>query len=149
MSISQISQICHNFLRCILWFQKEPSESGVIDHIFKSLTKIVKIKAKFRVKLCIPFQETELFVCLQPHEQFFSYLAAVIITGDRAANLGLCSPLRAFEQGGIFIVPHLLRHGASVYTASSERPAPTSHSGIRTPDARIIGVLYGKIYEVN
>jgi hypothetical protein len=25
---------------------------------------------------------------------------------DRAANLGLCSALRAFEQGGIFIVPH-------------------------------------------
>jgi hypothetical protein len=23
-------------------------------------------------------------------------------------NLGLCSALRAFEQGGIFIVPHLL-----------------------------------------
>jgi hypothetical protein len=44
----------------------------------------------------------------------------------------------AFEQGGIFIVPHLLRHGTSVYTISSERPAPMSHSGIRTPDVRII-----------
>jgi hypothetical protein len=30
--------------------------------------------------------------------------------------------LRAFEQGGIFIVPHLLRRGTSVYTVSSERP---------------------------
>jgi hypothetical protein len=82
-----------------------------------------------------------LFVCFKPHEQFFSYLAAVTITGDRAANLGLCSALRAFEQGGIFIVPHLLRHGASVCTVLSERPAPTSHSGIRTPDARIIRSL--------
>jgi hypothetical protein len=36
-----------------------------------------------------------LFVCLKPHEQFFSYLAAVTITGDRAANFGLCSVLRA------------------------------------------------------
>ena len=26
------------------------------------------------------------------------------------------------EQGEIFIVPHLRGHGASVYTASSERP---------------------------
>jgi hypothetical protein len=52
-----------------------------------------------------------LFVCLKPHEQFFSYLAAVTITGDMAANLGLWSALRAFEEGGIFIVPHLLRHG--------------------------------------
>jgi hypothetical protein len=46
-----------------------------------------------------------------------SYLVAVTLAGDRAANLGLCSALRAFEQGGIFIVPHLLRHGTSVYTA--------------------------------
>ena len=53
-----------------------------------------------------------LFVCLQPPEHFFfSYPAAVTITGDWAANLGLCSALRAFEQGGIFIVPHLHRHG--------------------------------------
>jgi hypothetical protein len=48
------------------------------------------------------------FVCFKPHEQFFSYLAAVTITGDRAANLGLCSALWAFEQGGIFNMPHLL-----------------------------------------
>jgi hypothetical protein len=30
----------------------EPFESGVIDHIFKLLTKIVNFKVKFRVKLC-------------------------------------------------------------------------------------------------
>jgi hypothetical protein len=28
--------------------------------------------------------------CLQPHEQFFSYPAAVTITGDRAANFNPC-----------------------------------------------------------
>jgi hypothetical protein len=60
-------------------------------------------------------------------------MAAVTITGDMTANFGLCSALGAFEQGGIFIVPHLLRHGTSVYMVSSERPEPTSHSGIRTP----------------
>jgi hypothetical protein len=32
----------------------------------------------------------------------------VIIAGEGLQNLGLCSALRAFEQGGIFIVPHLL-----------------------------------------
>jgi hypothetical protein len=37
--------------------------------------------------------------------------------------LGLCSALTAFEQGGIFIVPHLLWHGTSVYPVSSEGPA--------------------------
>jgi hypothetical protein len=30
------------------------------------------------------------YVCLESHEQFFSYLAIVTITGDRAANLDLC-----------------------------------------------------------
>jgi hypothetical protein len=38
-------------------------------------------------------------------------MVAVTIAGDRAANLGLCSAPRAFEKGGIFIVPHLLWHG--------------------------------------
>jgi hypothetical protein len=49
-----------------------------------------------------------LFVLLIAARAIFSYLAAVTITGDRAANLGLCSALRAFEQGGVFIVQHLL-----------------------------------------
>jgi hypothetical protein len=46
----------------------------------------------------------------------------VTITGEGLHNLGLCSALRAFEQGGIFIVPHLLWHGASVFLVSSEGP---------------------------
>jgi hypothetical protein len=37
-------------------------------------------------------------------------------------NLSLCPALWAFEQGGIFIVPHLLWHGASVFPVSSEGP---------------------------
>jgi hypothetical protein len=32
----------------------------------------------------------------------------VTIAGEGLQNLGLYSALRAFEQGGIFIVPHLL-----------------------------------------
>jgi hypothetical protein len=32
----------------------------------------------------------------------------VIIAGEELQNKGLCSALRAFEQGRIFIVPHLL-----------------------------------------
>jgi hypothetical protein len=36
-----------------------------------------------------------LIVCCQPHEQFFSYLAAVTIAGDRAAYLDLCLALLA------------------------------------------------------
>ena len=35
-------------------------------------------------------------------------------------NLGVCSVRMTFEQEGMFIVPHLLRHGASVFMVSSE-----------------------------
>jgi hypothetical protein len=55
----------------------------------------------------------------------------------RAAKfkLGLCWALRAFEQGGIFFVPHLLWHGALVFLVSSEGPpylvALTTRMGMR------------------
>jgi hypothetical protein len=42
------------------------------------------------------------------------------ITGEKLKNLGLSLALRAFEQGGIFKVPHLLRKRASVFLISSE-----------------------------
>jgi hypothetical protein len=53
--------------------------------------------------------------------------------GEGLKNVGICLVLRAFEQGGIFIVPHLLRHGTSVFPISSEGPpiqSPlTTHEG--------------------
>ena len=45
----------------------------------------------------------------------------VTIAGEGLQNLGLCSALRASEQGGIFIVPHVLWH-----PLSSEGPPPFS-----------------------
>jgi hypothetical protein len=52
----------------------------------------------------------------------FHLYGEVTIAGEGLQNLGLCSALRAFEQGGIFIVPHLLWHGASVLQFSFVRP---------------------------
>jgi hypothetical protein len=43
-----------------------------------------------------------LFVCFESHDQFFSYLAIVTITGDGAANLDLCLALTAFSSEGSF-----------------------------------------------
>jgi hypothetical protein len=60
--------------------------------------------------------------CFTSHSRIFHLYGDVTITGEGLQNLGLCSALRAFEQGGIFIVPHLLRHGASVFPVSSEGP---------------------------
>jgi hypothetical protein len=43
-----------------------------------------------------------LFVCFESHEQLFSNLATVTITGDRTANLDLCLALTAFSSKGSF-----------------------------------------------
>jgi hypothetical protein len=42
------------------------------------------------------------------HARIFHLYGDVSITGKGLQNLGLCLALRAFEQGGIFIVPILL-----------------------------------------
>jgi hypothetical protein len=42
------------------------------------------------------------------HSRIFHILRDVTIAGEEMQNLGLSSALRAFEQGGIFIVTHLL-----------------------------------------
>jgi hypothetical protein len=60
-----------------------------------------------------------LFIVLRPAQEYL--YGDVTITGEGLQNLDLCSALRAFEQGGIFIVPHLLWHGASVYPVSSDQ----------------------------
>jgi hypothetical protein len=54
--------------------------------------------------------------------RIFHLYGDVTIASEGLQNLGLCSALRAFEQGGIFIVPHLLWHGTSVFQVSSKGP---------------------------
>jgi hypothetical protein len=60
--------------------------------------------------------------CFTSRSRIFHLYGDVTNTGERLQNLGLYSALRAFEQGGIFIVPHLLWHGTSVFPVSSEGP---------------------------
>jgi hypothetical protein len=60
-----------------------------------------------------------------PLKKFHLY-GDVTIAGKGLQNLGLCSALRAFEQGEIFIVPHLLWHGTSVFSGLIRRTAPIS-----------------------
>jgi hypothetical protein len=57
--------------------------------------------------------------CFTSRSRIFHLYGDVTIAGEGLQNLGLCSALRAFEQGGIFIVPRLLRHGTSVFPVSS------------------------------
>jgi hypothetical protein len=49
------------------------------------------------------------FTVLRPVQEFFTYECGdVKLVGEGLQNLGLCSALRAFGQGGTFIMPHLL-----------------------------------------
>jgi hypothetical protein len=48
------------------------------------------------------------FYSFTSRSSIFRVYGDVTIVGEGLKKLGLCSALRAFEQGGIFIVPHLL-----------------------------------------
>ena len=60
--------------------------------------------------------------CFTSCSRIFHQYKDVTITGEVLQNLDLCLALRAFEQGGIFILPHILLHWASVFLVSSEGP---------------------------
>jgi hypothetical protein len=60
--------------------------------------------------------------CFTSLSRIFHFYGDVTITGEGLQNLGLCSALKAFEQGGILVVAHLLWHGTLVFPVSSEGP---------------------------
>jgi hypothetical protein len=69
----------------------------------------------------------KIIVCLFIHSftsgsRMFYLYGDVTIAGKGLQNLGRCSVLKTFEQGGIFVVPHLLWNGTSVFPVSSEGP---------------------------
>jgi hypothetical protein len=59
--------------------------------------------------------------CFTSRSRIFHSYGDGTITSEGLQNLGLrvCSALRAFEQGGIFVVPHLLWHGTSFFRSHS------------------------------
>jgi hypothetical protein len=69
--------------------------------------------------------------CFTSCSRIVHWYGDVTIAGEGLQNLGLCSSLRAFEQGGIFIVPHLLWHRTSVFQVPSEEPPVSSYEGMR------------------
>jgi hypothetical protein len=51
--------------------------------------------------------EDYLLFNLRPARESFTH-GDITIAGEGLQNMGLCSVLMAFEQGGVFIVSHLL-----------------------------------------
>jgi hypothetical protein len=69
------------------------------------------------------FREICVFIyCFTSRSRIFHSSGDVTVTGERLENgdLHVCSALRTFEQGGIFIVTHLLWHKASDFPVSLE-----------------------------
>jgi hypothetical protein len=79
--------------------------------------KIIRIDAILKFPFCLRTVTIELIqgvgnlsscLTMTPCSSMRLLYGEVTITGEGLQNLGLCSALRAFEQGGIFIVPHVL-----------------------------------------
>jgi hypothetical protein len=47
-----------------------------------------------------------LIILLRPAQEFFHLYGDITTTGEGLQNFGLCTELRAFEQGGIFMTCH-------------------------------------------
>jgi hypothetical protein len=73
-----------------------------------------------------------MFVCFESHKQFFSYLATVTSTVDRAANLDLCLALTAFSSEGSFMC-HTYCDRGPLFKVISKRPV------ILTSECRALG----------
>jgi hypothetical protein len=66
------------------------------------------------------------WLCFASHSRIFHLHGNTTIAGEVLQNLDVCSAHRAFEQGGIFIVPHLLWHGTAVFLGLIRITTPSS-----------------------
>jgi hypothetical protein len=72
---------------------------------------IQKLYHEKKKSLAVTFNSIDwLIIVVRPAQEFFHLhvYRDVTIASEGLQTLGLCSALRAFEQGGIFIVPHVL-----------------------------------------
>jgi hypothetical protein len=80
----------------------------------------------YRISLIDWLIDWLIIYCFTSCSRIFLLHGDVTIAGEGLQHLGLRSALRAFEQGGIFIVPHLLWHGTWVYCGLIRRTTPFS-----------------------
>jgi hypothetical protein len=67
-----------------------------------------------------------LFTVLRPTREFIHLYGDVTIASEGLQKLGLCSAFRTFEQGGIFIVLHLLAVTRPRFSGLIRRTTPFS-----------------------
>jgi hypothetical protein len=106
-----------------IFLPQRPQGEGVIKFTIYVLLVPKMYYTKFEKNWNTGYHdEVCLFVCFESHEQFFSYLATVAITGDWAANLDLCLALTALSSEGSFTCHTYCDTGPPFFKVISERP---------------------------
>jgi hypothetical protein len=123
-------QITNRITRYLPWcpllinlFQKLKIDLKIKSHQFSEMYQRHSVQVQDKILgVSKMWQIDWLIYGFTSRTRIFHLYGDVTIAGEVLQNLGLSSALRAFEQGGIFIVPHLLWHGTSVFPVSSEGP---------------------------
>jgi hypothetical protein len=79
------------------------TSATMFNDVLNAIAQEGNSEACFFLFLCVCVR----VYCFTSRSRIF-HLYGDVIAGEGLQNLGLCSSLRACEQGGIFIVPHLL-----------------------------------------
>jgi hypothetical protein len=95
------------------------------------------IKSTWKKKLKTVWDSNTRHAVLRPAQDFFLMYGDVTGADEGLHNLGLCSALSEYEQGWIFIVPHLLWQRTSVFPVSS-KGQPLSVASYDTQMDRLI-----------
>jgi hypothetical protein len=90
----------------------------VLTYFSKTLTLVITFD--WLIIYCFVTFDWLIIYCFMSRSRIFHLYGDITIASKGLQNVGLCSALRAFEQGGIFIMPHLLWHRTSVFPVSSE-----------------------------
>ena len=80
-------------------------------HCISSAASDVYKRQVWKYEIVIPFY----IVCLSVGQEYSTHIEMPILLVNSCKILAFARHLLSFEQGGIFIVPHLLWHGASSF----------------------------------
>jgi hypothetical protein len=116
LSNRRIISLMHSSILRRIWFNFHDTL------FFPALLQILQLCIRISNFFGLSITDWLIIYDFTSRSRIFHLYWAVTIAGEGLQNLRLFSALRAFEQGGIFIVPHLLWHWTSVFPVSSEGP---------------------------
>jgi hypothetical protein len=81
-----------------------------VSHQVARFRQKIEMDQSARYSLAVAYCNRLFVYLFFPLKEFFTCIdtSPLLLRAEGLQNLGLCSALSVFEQGGIFIVPHLL-----------------------------------------